>query len=251
MADEGHHQDHHDTPFTKADFHIHTPESKCYAEPQVTPGQLVGAAHDAGLGAIAVTDHNTAHGIDSIRRLGPERGIIVFPGIEISTTSGHVLALFDTDTPVPAIEDFLDYIGTSAAARGDGTIQARDPIEDVLRKIVERGGIAIAAHVERWPTGFLQTKESRRAKQKIHGSDHLAALEITQPQNREAWNNGMMRGFPRGHACVQGSDAHALEEIGRRPTYLKLVSADLEGLRLALIDHENRVRFPDAKRDVR
>jgi hypothetical protein len=60
-----------------------------------------------------------------------------------------------------------------------------------------------------------------------------------------------MRGFPRGHACVQGSDAHALEEIGRRPTHIKLMSADLEGLRQALVDHESCIRFPDAERGVR
>ena len=54
-----------------------------------------------------------------------------------------------------------------------------------------------------------------------------------------------MRGYPKKYACIQGSDAHALDEIGRRPTYLKLPSLDLQGLRLAFSDYENRIRFPE------
>ena len=251
MTDEAHPLGHPREAFAKVDFHIHTPESRCYSEPQATPGQIVAAALSAELDAIAITDHNTAAGIDAIRELGQARGLLVFPGVEVSTTSGHVLTLFDPTTPVPDLDDFLDYVGTRATARGDGTVPASDPIKDVFRKAVERGGIAIAAHIERWPTGFLQTKVNRREKLGIHESAHLAALEITQPLNREAWNKGRMRGFPRGRACVQGSDAHALDEIGRRPTYLKLASADLEGLRAALADCENSVRFPDAARPRR
>jgi hypothetical protein len=58
-----------------------------------------------------------------------------------------------------------------------------------------------------------------------------------------------MRGFPKTRACVQGSDAHALDEIGRRPTYLRLASADLDGVRQALVDFVNSIRFPDEMRD--
>jgi predicted metal-dependent phosphoesterase TrpH len=249
MTGEEHPQAHPTGQFLKVDFHIHTPESTCYGEPQVTPDQIVAAALAAGLDAISVTDHNTANGIDAVRRHGQASGLVVFPGVEVSTTSGHVLALFDPGAKVSELDEFLDDIGVRATARGDGTVPAGDPIEAILRKTVDRRGIAIPAHIERWPTGFLQTKQSRRAKQLIHNSENLAALEITQPQNRESWNAGKMRGFPERRACIQGSDAHALDEIGRRPIYLKLVSADLDGLRQALIDFVNSIRFPDEMRD--
>jgi predicted metal-dependent phosphoesterase TrpH len=245
MTHENRHQDCGGGEFAKADLHIHTPESKCYGDPAIMPAQIVSSALSAGLQLIAITDHNTTLGIEPVRRLGREKGLVVLPGIEVSTTSGHVLALFDVETPATELDGFLDDIGTVAAARGDGTVAARDPIETVFGKAVERGGIVIAAHIERWPTGFLQTKDSRRAKQRIHASEHLAALEITQPLNREAWNEGRMRGFPKGRACIQGSDAHAVEEIGRRPVYLRMRSLDLDGLRQALTDFAASIRFPD------
>jgi len=231
--------------FIKVDLHIHTPESKCYSNPQTTPAQIVDAALAAGLEAIAITDHNTVHGVDSVRELGEEKGLAVFPGVELSPRGGHVLALFDRETSSNLLEDFLDDVGVSAVGKGDATIPISDWIEDAFQKIEGWGGIAIAAHIERWPTGFLETNEHRRVKMRIHSNPHPSALEITQPQNKGLWNSGQVSGYPKKYACIQGSDAHSLEEIGRRATYLKLPSLDLEGLRLAFNDYESRIRFPE------
>jgi PHP family Zn ribbon phosphoesterase len=231
--------------FIKVDLHTHTPESKCYSDPLTTPEQVVDAALAAGLEAIAVTDHNTVRGLDRVRELAQEKGLAVFPAVELSARGGHVLALFDQETPIPRLDDFLDYVGVSAAGKGDGSITISDWIEDVFRKIDEWGGIAIAAHIERWPTGFLQTTERRRVKMRIHSNPYLTALEITQPQNKGLWNKGQARDYPKKYACIQGSDAHALDEVGRRATYLRIPSLDLKGLRLAFNDYEIKIRFPE------
>lgn len=235
--------------FTRADLHIHTPESICYGDPLATPLQIVQRAVVAGLGAIAITDHNTFAGVDEIRRLGNQEGLTVFPGVEVSTEAGHVLALFDPSTPSAQLDVFLLSLGLDGAAMGDGARLVEGDIEDVFRKIGEHGGIAIAAHIDRWPTGFLEAAESRLAAMRIHGSSYLKALEITQPQNKSTWNEGNMRGFPKRYACIQNSDAHALADIGRRTTYLKLASRDLDGLRLALNDYEENIRFPEEMTD--
>jgi hypothetical protein len=118
-------------------------------------------------------------------------------------------------------------------------------IEEVFQKIHERGGVSIAAHIERWPSGFLETNEPRRVKMRIHGNSYLSALEITVPQNKSLWNAGQMRGYPRKHACIQGSDAHAPEEIGRRLVYIQMEPVNLDGLRSAFFDHQTRIVFPE------
>jgi hypothetical protein len=81
-------------------------------------------------------------------------------------------------------------------------------------------------------------------KRAIHGSDHLSALEITVPQNKGLWNAGDVRGYPKQRACIQGSDAHALEDIGRRPVYIRMRDITLDALRVALRAHETEVAFP-------
>jgi len=231
-------------PFRKVDLHIHTPRSACYSDTAVTPEEIVEAALEAGLEAIAIADHNTVEGVEGVRQAAAEKGLRVFPGIELTTSGGHVLALFPPDTPIEALRDFLDYVGVERSGWGDAIALTEDTTLDVLEKIEERGGLAIAAHVERWPSGFLETNRPRQVKRAIHNSPHLCALEITVPQNRELWNAGEVRGYLRPRACIQGSDAHALEEIGRRPVYLRMTEINLASLRAAFSEHETGVVFP-------
>lgn len=231
--------------FRKVDFHVHTPKSACYSDPSVTPEQIVDAALAAGLEVIAITDHNAVEAIDDIKQIAEKKGLCIFPGVELSAKGGHVLAIFEMDIPVERLEDFLDYVGVAREGRGDATTMIGGGIEEVFQKIEERGGIAIAAHIERWPSGFLETNESRRVKMRIHGNKYLSALEITVPQNKGLWNAGQMRGYSKKYACIQGSDAHALGDIGRRPVYIQMERVDLEALRSAFLDYEAKIVFPD------
>jgi len=155
------------------------------------------------------------------------------------------MALFPLNTPLAELRDFLKYVGLEYQQWGDSINVTRGDTEEVLRKIEERSGLAIAAHVERWPSGFLETKQPRAVKIAIHASDHLSALEITIPRNKARWNAGTVRGYHRKRACTQGSDAHALGEIGRRPVYIRMESVSLDALREAVGDYDTAIRFPD------
>lgn len=228
-----------------ADLHVHTARSTCYADRSVTAGQIVNAAIAFGLDVIAVTDHNAVDGIDGIREAARRKGLFVFPGVELSTREGHVVAIFDLDTPVNTLEDFLDSVGIGREGRGDAHTLTADGMETVLCKTAERGGLSILAHIERWPSGFLETRESRLVKARIHASQHLNALEITIPQNKPLWNEGRVWSYPTGRACIQASDAHSLAEIGRRPVYIDMPHVDLAALRVAFLEYRTRIFFPD------
>lgn len=229
----------------KADLHVHTPKSMCYGDQSVTPEQIVGAALDSRLEVIAVTDHNTVEAVDYIRQLGEGQGLFVFPGIELSAKDGHVVAIFELDTPVERLRDFLDYVGIAREGWGDAAVTTAHGIEDVFQRIDERGGIAIAAHIERWPSGFLTSNQPRRVKNRILNNRYLSALEITVPQDKSLWNTGQVRNYPVKHACIQSSDAHSLSDIGRRPVYIDMETVGLEALRAALRNYETMIVFPD------
>jgi PHP family Zn ribbon phosphoesterase len=231
--------------FRKADLHIHTPKSTCYNDPSVTPEEIVDAAVAAGLEVIAVTDHNSVAAVDDIRKAAEGKGLFVFPGVELTTKSGHFIALFELGTPMNELEDFLASVGINRSKWGDAHTIAGDGAEEILRKINRHGGISIAAHIDRWPSGFLETKESRQVKRKIYDSEYLNALEITIPQSKSAWNNGKMRGFHKKRACIQGSDSHDPGEIARRPVYIQMAEVSLEALRQALVDYGTRILFPE------
>jgi predicted metal-dependent phosphoesterase TrpH len=66
-----------------ADLHSHTFAS----DGLQSPTENIRIAIEAGLGAIAITDHDTVAGIDEALAAGKEHGILVVPGVEISTIS--------------------------------------------------------------------------------------------------------------------------------------------------------------------
>jgi len=82
------------------DLHTHTTAS----DGSLTPCQLVEAALEAGLAAIAVTDHDTVDGVSGAVEAGASLGIRVVPGIEISCVLDggtlHILGYgFDPSEP--------------------------------------------------------------------------------------------------------------------------------------------------------
>ena len=236
----------------RVDLHVHTPYSSCYedhvrteAKLNTSPQAIVNTSLAAGLEAIVITDHNTAEGIDPIREAAAGSGLCVLPGMELSARGGHVLALFDRDYPVSGLRSLLRSLGFEEENQGEGYFQTNFWLDEVFRRIEESGGLAIAAHIDRQPRGFIASDESLADKMRIHSSKYLSALEVTRLQDRVLWNQGLMPNFPKKYACVQGSDAHALSEIGRRFIYLDIPSLTLEGLRIAFREYEARVKFPE------
>ena len=232
-------------PYRKIDLHIHTPYSVCYSDGTVTAEQIVDAARSAGLDAIGITDHNTVEGVNDIRRAAEGTGLAVFPGAELSTVGGHMLALFDIASDTAELRRFLESIGLDGDKWGDPAHLAAGKTVDVLREISGQGGMTIAAHIERWPSGFIKTDQPRRARMDIHACDYLDALEITIPKDKRKWNEGSVRGYPKRYACIQGSDAHALDEVGRRPFFVRVERLDLACLRQAFDEHETALAFPE------
>lgn len=75
----------------RADLHTHTRAS----DGTNRPADNVRMAAEAGLAAIGITDHDTVAGIPEALEAGRRHGILVVPGVEISTAAGgrdiHVL----------------------------------------------------------------------------------------------------------------------------------------------------------------
>jgi DNA repair ATPase RecN len=222
----------------KADFHTHTPASGDYTDKSISPLDFVKAALRAGLDVVAVTDHNTAEWVDLARLAAKGKGLIVFPGVEITTPSGHVLAIYDPATPKSTLDDLLSQVGIATRDRGKETAMSSD-VETVLAAISKSGGIAIAAHANS-SSGFIKEGKGQ-FKIKVCKGPHLHGLEFTTQADVEKFINGQVPGYPE-KPCIQSSDAHLLSEIGRRYCYITMDVPSIEGLRQALLDHHVRIR---------
>jgi hypothetical protein len=97
--------------------HVHTTLS----DGSGTPEEVIRAARTAGLGFLAITDHNN---VDGKPFEGYRDGVLVLVGSELSTTAGHILALGLAEDPVyrfsgdalDGLEDVRDLGGFSFAA---------------------------------------------------------------------------------------------------------------------------------------
>ena len=93
------------------DLHTHS----IYSDGTCTPAELIDLAKAAGLSAIALTDHNTVSGIPAFIEAGKDSGVILVPGIEVSSdymgTELHIVGLFRSLDHLDAVEAYVsDYL---------------------------------------------------------------------------------------------------------------------------------------------
>lgn len=83
----------------RIDLHTHSTAS----DGTLTPTELMRAAKQAGLSAIALTDHDTFEGLPEARAEAERQGVELVPGCELSLDYGglptHLLALFVDERP--------------------------------------------------------------------------------------------------------------------------------------------------------
>ena len=233
----------------KVDLHVHTPGSSDMDEAwsSATPADVVSAALEKGIHVIAVTDHNTAAWCDAVRQAAAETALTVFPGVEISTPQGHILAIFNCDVEASEIEDLLVKVGIPREQFGSLDAATEDGVVDVSASIAKAGGIAIAAHAD-GKRGFLEMIDVGAERRRAYGTQDLWAMEIQDISLREKHQSGSH--YSRRMTCIQGSDSwrpgadkHQLDGIGSRYSFFKMDERSISGLKLALIDPDIRVRM--------
>ena len=121
----------------KVDLHIHSTAS----DGTWTPQDLVDAAVGAGLGIIAVTDHDSTANVAETVRLAGERGIKCVPGVEVCSTkddiSFHILG-YGIDLANKPLQELL--------AHNTHLLEQKD--DDSVQLLIKQG----------WPLDFKEFK---------------------------------------------------------------------------------------------
>src|SRR5574341_480980 len=239
----------------KMDLHVHTPASLDFDVKRMLPENVISAALDKGLDAIAITDHNTGEWVDGTVAAAKGK-LVVFPGVEITASGGkeggiHIIALFDVTTTTKDIENLLGALDIRAEKYGKSdAFTPRSPIE-VIDVITQHHGLAVLAHADS-TRGLLHDMrgESRTGAMM---NPRLLALEANDCDKYTKMLDGSDPNYRRKLAVYRASDnrsftqngAHSAEGIGEHFSYFKLDEINLEGLRQCFCDPDVRIH-PDA-----
>jgi ABC-type lipoprotein export system ATPase subunit/histidinol phosphatase-like PHP family hydrolase len=255
----------------KFDFHTHTPKSNHYgcgdeSLENMEPEVWLRNAMAAELDCVVVTDHNSADWIDLLQAKNQEfrdhdpkpewyRELTIFPGAEITVANSsnrvHLLAVFDPSCDSRKVTSVLGSCGITSGFGDDLNTSTTTGFVETVRKITEANGIAIPAHID-GSKGLLEnitalTPELEKSLKEIIAAEFcdLHKFDNADPSLKKAIDC---------LAKVAGSDAHKPDDIGKHFSWLKMSRPSIEGLRLALWDHEfcvkNQTENPNHLPDI-
>lgn len=264
----------------KCDFHLHTMSSRCYKESEKdTLDMWVAEVKNKGLQCIAITDHNDYRGIDAIKKLCEQEGIIAFPGVELSCDSSkiHLLILFDVNCNGSRVQEFLNQVNIFSDSLGDSGHTCKGDIFEVCEKAQEMGGLVIAAHIDEFnginEISYDNIKEILDRKyinavQIVNyniWNDYEKNNDIKEVGKRlsdkygksisedkiKTWYNAYLLAKESelplltfsDNPCAEKESKHGLWGIGRDYTWLKMdQNPNLESVRQALLSYDMRVQ---------
>lgn len=249
--------------FFRADLHIHSfGASHDGRDAGMTPVGIVSEAARAHLAIIAITDHNEIDNVEVAIRAAPALGIYVVPGVELSTSQGHLLCYLPT---ISALRRFHGQL--SIVDRGVQTSRCQQSILDCLNMLASLGGFGVLAHID-IRSGFeIENPGASPHKVDVLCHSALLGVELKHPTSPISYSDNdpdperarmgrerirrLNLGSKQNLARIVNSDAHSLETLGRnasnaqRVTRYKMDSPSFNGLRVALGDAGSRVRIED------
>ena len=236
-----------------ADLHIHTCLSPC-ADLDMTPMKIVREALKRNLSIISITDHNSAQNVAAVIAAARDFDLSVIPGIEVTTSEEvHIIGLFGEIKSALSMQELVydnlqpgenneDLFGIQVVANEFDEVEEINKrllmgatllsLDDVISAIHERGGLAVAAHVDRESFSILSQLGFIPEGLKLDVVEISKRMTLTEARARFS----QYRWVP----FITASDAHFPEEIGVSPICLKVANPDISELRLALAGQEER-----------
>ena len=227
----------------------------------ITPEGIVGAAAREGLAIIAVTDHNEIGNVEPTTRAAMAHGILVVPGVELSTSQGHLLCYLPT---VEALTRFFSRL--TLKDRGTPHSRCQHAMTECLDLVGGEGGFSVLAHVDA-PAGFeIELPGGSPHKLDVLAHPALLGIELKSADSTISYSEHdpdqvrarlgverlrRLQGTRYNLARILNSDAHTLVALGRNAeqakklTRYKMDTPGFEALRLALHDADARVRIED------
>ncbi|OGR35791.1 MAG: hypothetical protein A2051_05740 [Desulfovibrionales bacterium GWA2_65_9] len=210
----------------RIDLHTHSTTS----DGTFSPAELMRAAAEAGLSAIALTDHDTLAGLPEARAEADKLGLELVPGCELSLEYAglptHMLALFVED-PAGAVAGELERVQLARGRRNERMVEKLRTVgvhlhmEDVAR---HANGVVGRPHIAQAMLAAGVVKTFDEAFGRFLGAGGLAHIPKEKLAPREAIDAVHADGGLAilAHPCL----------LSTQPRHLEAILTDLKGLGL-------------------
>jgi histidinol phosphatase-like PHP family hydrolase len=275
-----------DCDFEEHCYKVKKVQDKILADARKVAAKIVKRFVDEKLSVVAVTDHNSIgtlwndamskKGImdlkaptwyeiidDEARKVNEKAGqalIRILPGVEISCTGIHILAIFPLFNPRRAVHfvicELLEEIGFAIEEWGRNPKVGKRSIIDAVNLIRQKHGIPIIAHIDGSDQALLSLyRLNSGAMKNVFYNEKLSTVEIVKPSKFTRENKKLKKTIKRwieslraekdinSISYLQGSDAHDLKRIGARFSYVKMTAPSFDGLKTAIDIPSSRVRI--------
>ena len=250
--------------FWRADLHIHSyGGSHDVKDKTCTPERIIAEAKKERLDIIAIADHNEINNLAAADAAAKEAGgIVLVHAVELSTPQGHLLCYLPS---LDALQRF--YSKLSIGDRNTPNSNCMQGMVECLDRLKELGGFGVLAHVD-GGNGFetvLKTSTPHKLNVLYHPA--LLGLELTsvacpvhyseldadgaRKAAGRTRNQRLGYGPQQSLARVLNSDSHTLNAVGRnavndsKVTRFKMGEPSFEGLRIAMVECDSRVRIEE------
>lgn len=234
----------------RADLHVHTCLSPC-ADLEMSPRGIIRTAREREIHILGICDHNSAENVPALRDAAKPYPISVLAGLEVTSREEvHVLALFDSLASALALQETIyahlpgendeEAFGIQAVVNEEAEILRFNgrlligattlSLDQVVTLIHSRGGLAVAAHVDREVFSIIGQLGF------IPGNLPLDALEVSPAMSLETAREKYGPRFP----LTTASDAHRLDEIGRAMTSFWLADGTVAEIKKAMNQEDGR-----------
>ena len=149
----------------------------------------------SGIKVVGLANHGDVQNSERLRNYLQEKGIIVFPGFEISTSERvHIVCLFDENTSQNQLERYLGSLELTDPT--DGISPSKLSFIQIAKKIEEIGGFWYAAHVTQdngvlklqqypiWQSSLLKAAQIPAKRNEVE-SNYINILKNKEPHYKK------------------------------------------------------------------
>ena len=206
----------------KFDLHIHSNCSDGHADVK----EIIEAARRRGLDGIALTDHDTMKGIPIARRYIKDKklDLILIPGVEVSTSEGHLLVLGVEEPPQKGMSPEETIVRAHALGGIADVPHPYHPFRHALGRIPDADAVEVynSKHLFGLANARARFEARRRRIPMVAGSDsHFAetvGLGVTEIEAEDA--EGVLEAIRVGRTRILGRRTPPRFFVGNMFTYI-------------------------------